>query len=315
MSNADVKDFMGMGDEAPSVEESKFVVLPAAYERTTSFRKGTVMGPKEFLRASAQVEFYDEELLKETCKEIPIATLPTFAPKAKETAAAYMGRLSSAIEKLVAKGKCVVTVGGEHTLTYAPVAAYAKHVKDLSILHFDAHADLRVSYEDNHWSHACALRRSIEAVEREGGTCKVAMVGIRSLDIDEARFVDANPNVRMYDHLRHRDPHVLAQQVINHLGPNVYVTIDLDGFDPAVIPGVGTPQPGGFGWYDTLDLMREVFAKKNIVGFDLMELSPIKGEVMSELAAAKLAYRLIGYASQKSLSLKSSGVRGLSVAK
>lgn len=302
---------MGQGKDAPRIEDAQFVVVPADFERTTSYRKGTVAGPAEFLTASAQVEFYDEELRKETLRDTLIATIPFVSARKSESSGAYLGRLSAIIEKLVAQGKKVVTVGGEHTLTYAPVAAYAKHFKNLSILHFDAHADLRTSYEDNHWSHACALRRSIEAVEKEGGVCKVAMVGIRSIDTDEAEFIDANSNVKLFDILRHRDPHILAQQVINHLGPDVYVTIDLDGFDPAVVPGVGTPQPGGFGWYDTLDLLREVFAKKNVVGFDAMELAPIKGQVVSELAAAKLVYRLIGYASQKTQSRSYSAEKAL----
>ena len=277
------------------MEKAHFVILPVAYERTTSYRKGTARGPAKFLEASHQLEFYDEELAGETAKLIAIATAPIFKPSAKEADHKFLKRVSSAVAELVRRKKFVATIGGEHTLTYAPILAYAQVYADLSILYVDAHADLRNEYEGTPWSHACALRRSLEACRLFGGQGRTSMVGIRSMDIEEARYIGDNQNLALFGMAQSYRLCDLADSIIERLGEHVYVSIDLDGLDPAVIPGVGTPQPGGLGWYDLLYLLKKLFERRRVVGVDLMELAPIAGQVISEFAAAKLLYRIIGY--------------------
>lgn len=265
--------------------------MPAAFERTTSYRKGTYWGPKKFLEASKQLEFYDEELGEEIALKAGIATLPILKPNAKETTPAFFMKVTRAVDKLLNLNKFVITVGGEHTLTYAPVAAYVRHFPNLTILHFDAHADLRQSYEDTEWSHACALRRSLDLVQ------KAVLVGIRSFDSTEIAWIKANNNrVEVFPAQKCLDMDKALPQIIDSLGDDVYITIDVDGLDISLMPGVGTPQPGGLDWYAALKLFRAVFEKKNVVGFDVLELAPIAGSVVSEFTAAKLAYRLMGYA-------------------
>lgn len=288
------QNFLGLPMEHAGIDTARFIVVPVAYERTTSYRKGTKYGPAKLLEASRQLEFYDEELTEQIGHLTGIATLAPFKPNAKESAPQFFGRVANAVEPLLARGKFLITVGGEHTVAYAPILAHSKHYPDLSILHFDAHADLRNSYEKTPWNHACALRRAIECFSVPP---KVSMVGIRSLDWEEVRYLKENPNIQYFGMEKYRQNlKGLIEAALAHLGEQVYITIDLDGLDPAVVPGVGTPQPGGFGWYEALDLFRAFFENKKVVGFDFMELAPMKNEVCSEFAAAKLLYRLIGYA-------------------
>jgi len=282
---------LALEPEFSSLEKSKFVVVPVAFEKTTSYRKGTYWGPKKFLEASKQLEFYDEELNQETVFTAGVATLPILVPNPKESTEAFFKKITATIDELLAMGKFVITVGGEHTLTFAPVASYVKRYPNLTILHFDAHADLRQSYEDTVWSHACALRRSMDVAK------KAVLVGVRSLDRTEVDWIEANKNrvtVFLAQDCQNMDK--ILPSIIERLGPEVYITVDVDGFDLGPMPGVGTPQPGGISWYGGLKLFHEVFKQRKVLGFDVLELAPIKGEVVSEFTAAKLAYRLMGYA-------------------
>lgn len=268
-----------------NTEKARFLVLPIPYERTTSFRKGTRHGPKAFLEASDQLELYDEELDQETWLE-GIHTFPMMI--SSQSAEKFFPKLTSYVEKIARmQEKTLFVIGGEHSLTQAIVPAYLKHYPNLSVLHFDAHADLRSEYEGTPYSHACALYPASRV-------CKVVQVGTRSIGPEEL-LNTAHGNVTTFKMHKNLDVATLIPKVLDALTKDVYVSIDVDGFDPSVIPGVGTPEPGGFSWYDGLALLRAVFERKNIVGVDVMELCPLQDTNISEFTAAKLVYRLMGY--------------------
>lgn len=273
-----------MGVDAP-LERARFIVLPIPYERTTSYKKGTERGPSGFLDGSLGVELWDEELGRQTYTE-GIHTLDPFG--SEEPAAAFFPKLGAHVASLARReNKVLFCVGGEHSLSQATIPAFAQTYPNLSVLHFDAHADLRPEYEGSPYNHACAMYPASRLVP-------VVQVGVRSIAEEEAHLVDAGLVSTFPMHL-YPDLNQLIPRVLDKLTDSVYLSIDLDGFDPSVIPGVGTPQPGGFSWYAGLALLRAVIAGKHVVGVDLMELRPLLDTVDSELAAAKLAYRLMGY--------------------
>jgi agmatinase len=278
-----------MGVTAP-LEKARFVVLPLPYERTTSYKKGTVQGPEALIEGSFGVEVFDEELSRRTYLE-GIHTLP--AMRLSGPAPQVFARIEKAVARLAAmREKTLFCVGGEHSLSHATIPPFLRLYPGLGVLHFDAHADMRPSYEGSPYSHACALYPASRK-------CRVVQVGIRSIGEDEAHLVGRG-NVKTFPWHEHRDMDRLIPSVLKNLPPTVYLSIDMDGFDPAVIPGVGTPQPGGYLWHEALELFRTVIAKKRVVGVDVMELCPLKDTVASELATAKLIYRLMGYLALKS---------------
>lgn len=272
-------------DSGATLESARFVLLPVPYERTTSYGKGTKNGPAAILRASHELELWDEETKTETWKEGIFVARPVNCALPEK---AFFPALEKEVEALLGSTKALpFFLGGEHSLTQALLPPFIRRHKGLSILHFDAHADLRVSYRGSEHSHACAVYPASR-------TNKVVQVGIRSIGHDEKQFHNAG-NVRT--HLMHEDTDLkkLERDVLRELSDTVYMTIDVDGFDPSVMPGTGTPQPGGFGWYEALKLFKAVCAKKKVVGVDIVEVSPIKGTPVTEFNAAKLAYRLMGY--------------------
>ncbi|MDD5627700.1 MAG: agmatinase [Elusimicrobia bacterium] len=267
------------------LEKARFVIQPLPFERTTSYMKGTARGPAAMLVGSVGVEAYDEELDRLTCKD-GICTLP--APKLSGPTPRVFARIEREVGRIAAMpGKTLFCVGGEHSLSHATIPPFLRRWPGLGVLHFDAHADMRRSYQGSEYSHACAMY----PIARE---CRVVQVGIRSIGEDEAHLVGRG-KVKTFLWHEHRDMRKLIPLVLRSLPPRVYLSIDMDGFDPAVVPGVGTPQPGGYLWQEALDLFRAVIAKKRVVGVDVMELCPLRDTVASELAAAKLIYRLMGY--------------------
>lgn len=282
---ADPYQFGGALPEARSFEAADAVVLPVPLDRTTSYVPGTRNGPRELLVASAQVELWDEELGIDV-HERGIATLPEMDLSAAtiDEAMAEIGRVAGAT--LDAR-KFLVTLGGEHSITPPIVAAAATRHPGLSVLQIDAHADLRDSYQAQRHSHACAMRR----------TCEVAplvQVGIRNISIEE---VEALPTIRttiLYDWNMREDPDWVARAV-DALSDPVYVTIDLDGLDPATMPAVGTPEPGGLSWRELTRLLRRTFESRTVVACDVVELCPIPGLVAPNFLAARLVYKLLTY--------------------
>ncbi len=279
--------YLGLPLDKTRYETAPTVVIPCPYEKTTSFMKGTKEGPRAILEASYQVEFYDSELGEEVW-EPGIHTLTPLDFSGLDPKGA-VAKIEKEAAKILEDQKFPICLGGEHTITAGPVAACAKKYTNLSILQIDAHADLRESYEGSPFSHACAMRQSLKFAR------KLVGVGIRSVASEEVEFVKGHPGVTLiYDHER-RGKVDWIKRALEGLTDEVYLTVDVDGFDPSLIPATGTPEPGGLSWYEGLDLIRACFQNKKVVGADVVELLPQAGFHASNFIAAKLVYKLIGY--------------------
>ncbi|MEO8794712.1 MAG: agmatinase [Daejeonella sp.] len=287
------KNFLGIEDEALyNYETSKVVIQSAPYEYTSSYLMGSAKGPQAIIQASQFVEFYDEELDSETIFKTGIATLPPIDFTAKFDAEA-VNLIEQETEKLLNDDKFVVSIGAEHTVTFGFVKAFAKKFDNLTVLQIDAHSDLRYSYHDNIYSHASVMAR----VHEMG--INICQAGIRAQCVEEADLIKRSDNIHTaYAHIIRTNPNWIAELVAK-MTDNVYITIDADGFDPSVVPAVGTAEPNGLFWNETLDLLRTVCKEKNVVGFDVVECAPMEGTILSEYTLAKLIYRLIGYVFDK----------------
>lgn len=276
-------NFAEIPDIYSGYRDSRAVVLPFPYESTTCYMKGTRKGPAAIISASAEMELYDEEL--GNIFEAGICTLKSL--KVDKKAEEMVGIAYKNIKSLLNDNKFVLTLGGEHSITIGIVNAFKEKYRDLSVLQLDAHADLRDEFDGTKYSHACAMRRVIEM-------CPVVPVGIRSLSYEEAEFVkDRNSKIFWAKGIVGNDK--WFDDAIKSLSENVYVTIDLDAFDPSIMPSVGTPEPGGLGYYQVLRFLKRVCKKRNVAGFDVVELCPNKNDIASDFTAARIAYKLIGY--------------------
>lgn len=284
------KNFLAIEDEYSSYNSSKIVILSAPFEKTVSYGKGTANGPKEILKASHYVEFYDEELDRELVFEKGIATLPELKFKDMSTKKG-INKIYKQVKKLIADNKFVVTLGGEHSLSSAPAEAHFEAYENLSVLQIDAHSDFRDEYEGSKYSHASVMARVAEF------TKDIVQVGIRAQCIEESKFIKENgiKTYYMRDIRTGKHGEDWQQRVLDDLKENVYVTFDVDGLDPSVITATGTPEPGGLLWDETMNLFRMIGEKKNIVGFDVVELAPSKYHESSSFVTAKLVYKLLNY--------------------
>jgi agmatinase len=284
------ENFLGIGKDISTFASSKILVLPAPYEQTVSYGGGTRKGPRAILKASQYVEHYDEELDRELCRDVGIATLPPlqFRNRRDEKAVEDLYR---AAKRILAADKFLVTLGGEHTISLAPIRAYLEKYPDLSVLQFDAHSDLRDTYQKNKYSHACVMARVCEIVDPR----RIVQVGIRAQCTEEAQFIRQRGIHTFYAH-HIRGGLSLAKAVLPHLTEHVYVTFDVDGFDPSVMPSTGTPEPNGLVWQETMELLRAVAEQMTIVGCDVVEFAPISGLHYPDISAAKLTYKLMNYA-------------------
>ena len=280
--------FAGIEDQYAAYEKARVVVLPVPLERTTTYAKGTAKGPCAIIEASRNMETFDEELQVETYQKLGIATLEEMDTE-EGSLEQVLANISTAVLSLLKDGKFPLVLGGEHSLTPACVSAAARKYKDLSVLQIDAHADLREVYQGNPNSHACALRRSLEI-------CPVVQVGIRSLSSEEAAAIPKLATRIFWAHdIVTRPTQEWAEEVARALSPNVYLTIDLDGLDPSILPATGTPEPGGLTWEQVTGLLRVVARRRTIVGMDVVELLPTPGLHAADFLAAKLIYRTLGY--------------------
>ena len=279
------RNFAGISPPYSEWESSRVVVLPVPYDSTTDWRSGTRDGPMAIIDASRYLELYDLELEREIYP-VGIHTLPEVQPEMAGPEPMTQ-RVYQVARELLDKNKMVVMLGGEHSLTLGMVKAYRERYEALSVLQLDAHADLRASYLGTGFIHATVMRRVYEL-------CPIVPVGIRSLSEEEHRFINEAGIKPVYAKELVLGGEAI-KQIIASLTDEVYITIDLDVLDPSIMSAVGTPEPGGIGWYGLLALLREVAQTRRIVGFDLVELCPSQGPPACAFLAAKLAYKLIGY--------------------
>lgn len=277
--------FGGTTPTQTDFDRARVVVLPVPLDRTTSYVPGTRNGPHEILVASSHMELWDEETGTDV-HSIGIYTLPEME-FTQDTMGEVVAEIRRVAGELVARGKFPVVLGGEHSITPPLVAAVAAAHPNLSVLQIDAHADLRDSFMGTPHNHACAMRRALEFAT-------LTQVGIRSLSLEEAEAIPSLNTTIFYDHSMRRDP-AWMDRVVDSLTDTVYITIDVDGLDPAIMPATGTPEPGGLSWYETLALLRKVIEKKHVVACDLVELSPMAGMAAPNFLCAKLVYKILSY--------------------
>jgi agmatinase len=272
-------------------EGARVVILPIPLDRTTSYVAGTRNGPHEILVASSHLETWDEETQSDI-HGIGIFTLPEmeFPFASMDDVVADIRRVAG---ELAQRDKFPIVLGGEHSITAPVVAAVAAKHPGLSVLQLDAHADLRESFMGTPHSHACAMRRVLDCAP-------TTQVGIRSLSPEEAAAVPSLRTTIFYDY-NMRQQADWIDRVVDTLSDTVYITIDVDGLDPAIMPATGTPEPGGLGWYETLALLRRVIESRTVVGCDIVEFSPMPGNVAPSFLCAKLIYKILSYRFGKEL--------------
>ena len=271
-----------MGDN--TCHQAATVVLPVPYDGTASFKSGAREGPEAIISASRELEEYDAELRCDPCST-RIYTAPAVEPH-MGSPERMVARVAQAVAPAAQERKLIATLGGDHSVSIGAVQAFASQHSDLSVLYLDAHADLRQEYLGTAWGHASAARRISEM-------CPLVLVGVRSMSREEAKLIEVS-NIPCFP-CSGTQSDLPVEEIVSALSPSVYISIDLDVFDPSFMAAVGTPVPGGLGWYQVLCLLRQVASARRIVGFDVVELSPREGPSACAFTAAALVYKLIGY--------------------
>ena len=280
-----MKEVVNFGDlprEYSGLADASVVIVPVAYDGTSTWGKGADKGPAAIIEASANMELYDIETDSEVYKKGIFTDEPVSEKSSPQQMASAV---KAVVGRHIANGKFVVTIGGEHSVSIGAIEAHSQQGQNFCVLQLDAHSDLRAEYEGSKYNHACVMARAKEI-------CPIVQVGIRSMDysekkaMDESRVFFAEDIYNKYDWI---------ERVVRLLNENVYVTIDLDVFDPSIMPSTGTPEPGGLGWYDVLKLLRMVCGSRNVVGFDVAELCPDKRNKAPDFMAAKLIYKFLSY--------------------
>ena len=277
-----------LGYDANYKIENKVVVIPFGLEKTVSYGGGTKNGPKEIINASHQVELFDEELNKEPYKEIGIKTIKPFP--IRKTISSALDQLSKINEKIISKKKFPLVFGGEHSITPGAIKPFVKKYDQITILHFDAHADLRESYNGEKFSHASAIKRCLDY-----DNVKVVSFGIRNLSQEEMKYYEKNRDRIEIFWSKDKNTWDLNKLEKFFNGKNVYITFDVDSFDSSIMPATGTPEPGGLLWDEVLPIIKKVCQMSNIVGADINELAPIKNFNSYNFLVAKLAYKILSY--------------------
>lgn len=268
--------------ENSKLADAKIVILPVPYDGTSTWIKGADKGPVAMFEASTKLELYDIETDFEVYKQ---GIFTAEAVEEKGRPEKMIKKVEQAVGGLLGAGKLVVTVGGEHSVTIGAVQAYKKKYQNLSVLQLDAHADLQPEYHGSKHNHGCVMARVREL-------CPIVQVGVRSMSLAEKPFMEKDRMFFAYDIYDKTD---WQDKALAKLTDRVYLTIDLDAFDPSILPSTGTPEPGGLGWYQVLAFLKKVSRKKEIVGFDIVELCPNDQEKSSDFTAAKLVYKLLSY--------------------
>ncbi|MFH1255539.1 MAG: agmatinase [bacterium] len=265
-----------------TLEESGIVILPIPYDGTSTWIKGADKGPAAIVEASDALELYDIETDSEVYKKNIFIAEPVMEKSSPEK---MVKKVKTAVANLLDKNKFVAALGGEHSISIGAIQAHAEKFPDMSVLQLDAHSDLRDEYHGSKYNHACVMARAREI-------CPIAQVGIRSMDASDKKYFGEG-GIFFAENIYNNS--VWQDKAISKLTDKVYITIDLDVFDPSVLPSTGTPEPGGLGWYQVLGFLKKVVEEKKVVGFDVVELCPNKNEKSSDFLAAKLIYKLLSY--------------------
>ncbi|MBD0850321.1 agmatinase [Maribacter arenosus] len=277
-----MKNYAGIADEFAQLETAKVVLIPVPYDGTSTWGKGADKGPNAFLNASENMELYDIETDSEVFKQgihLTDAVTENSSPETMVNAVHKMAK------EYIKRNKFVTLFGGEHSISIGSIRAFNECFDDLTVLHIDAHADLRKSYEGTKYNHACAVHEASQ-------TTNLIQVGIRSMDAIEKTIMDEEKTFFAHDMV---NDEYWMDKVIELMTDNVFITFDLDALDPSILPSTGTPEPGGLFWYETLDFLKQVFEEKNVVGFDIVELCPNTQDKSSDFLAAKLYYKMLSY--------------------
>jgi agmatinase len=287
------QNFLGLEDRHSSLDAAEIVIVQAPYEHTVSYGKGTGRGPEALLAASHFVEFWDEEFGRELCFDKGIATLEAldFDGAADRVA---LDLIEEQVRTLLAMNKFVVTLGGEHTISTAPVKAHFDAYPDLTVLQFDAHSDLRDSYEGSPWSHASVMARVLDFLPAD----RLVQVGIRAQCREEAERIQKDGIATFFGWEIRQGIYGQSwkERVLDACGDHVYISFDIDGLDPSIMPATGTPEPGGLLWDETVQMLKMIGKHKHIVGFDLVELAPIHDTRWPDFLAAKLVSKMLNAA-------------------
>lgn len=269
-----------------SYKDAYFVIIPVPMEITVSYGHGTSKGPDAIIDSIFQLEAYDVEFKKEAI-DVPVHIMEQIQAN---DAPGYIERIKQCVSTCVKDGKVPIVLGGEHSLSYGVFLGLAEHKKNISILHFDSHLDLRDSYEDSKYSHACVIRRIREHMSSIN---EVLAVGIRSVSSEEAYYLERTGHKVFFAHEMHKKD--LISEMNKVLGDNLYITFDVDALDPSIMPSTGTPEPGGLGWYQTLDILKQLIKGRKVIGMDIVELAPDIVNHHSQFTAAKLLYKMMAY--------------------
>lgn len=276
------RTYAGIPEEFGRLENASIVLLPVPYDGTSTWQKGADKGPEAFLSASENMELYDIETDEEVYRKgIYLADALTENSSPEEMVEAVYSETKS----YISKKKFVTIFGGEHSISIGTIRAFNESFDDLTVLQLDAHADLRMTYEGSACNHACALHEASK-------TTNLIQVGIRSMDIAEKKWMNFD---QTWFAQEMEEEEYWQDAVIDQMTENVFITIDLDCFDPSILPSTGTPEPGGLKWYETLAFLRRTFTEKNVVGFDIVELCPNDVDKSSDFLAAKLYYKMLSY--------------------
>ncbi len=276
------KTYAGIPEKYATTGTAKIVLIPVPYDGTSTWQKGANKGPDAFLEASENMELYDIETETEVYKQGVYLADPITEDTSPET---MVDAVCKTVKNYIKRNKFVTLIGGEHSVSIGSIRAFNDCFSDLTVLQIDAHADLRKEYLGSSYNHACAVYEASQ-------TTNLVQVGIRSMDKSETYVM--NRDKVFFAHEMAEDE-FWVDHVLEQLGDNVFITFDLDAFDPSIMPATGTPEPGGLLWYETLDFLKRVFEEKNVVGFDLMELCPNENHPASNFLAAKLYYKMLSY--------------------
>ncbi|WP_185876798.1 agmatinase [Blattabacterium cuenoti] len=278
------KTFSGISKKYSTLKQSKTVLIPVPFDSTQTWRRGSKEGPKAFLSASKYIELYDIETNSEVYKR-GIFIAPSPINNNSISSKKMVEKVYNTIRKYLLKDKFITLIGGDHSISIGSIRAFGEKYPNLSILHIDAHIDLRPKYKGDPYNHACSMHEASKKYS-------LIQIGIRSMDIIEKKFLQEGNVFYMHEIYKNDS---WMKKAIQKLSKKVFISIDIDAFDPSIAPSIGTPEPGGLNWYTTLKFFKRVFEKKEIVGFDIVELLPNKKEFSTDFLAVKLYYKLLSY--------------------